>query len=130
MVVDGIRYLYVLRIIYRDLKFENFLYYYLGVESKILITDFGLVYFGNKSGDWIMRILCGILEYIVFEVLLRKFYISVVDMWVFGVITFVLFSGFLFFDDESYIRFYRKILIGKYDYVREVRDYFMVVELG
>nr|XP_004474815.1 serine/threonine-protein kinase H2 [Dasypus novemcinctus] len=119
MVADGIRYLHALRITHRDLKPENLLYYHPGAESKILITDFGLANSGNKSGDWTMRTLCGTPEYIAPEVLLRKPYTSAVDMWALGVITYVLLSGFLPFDDESHMRLYRKILKGKYNYTGE-----------
>lgn len=41
MVLDGVKYLYGLGIIYRDLKFENLFYYYLGYDFKIMIIDFG-----------------------------------------------------------------------------------------
>ncbi|KAM6216117.1 serine/threonine-protein kinase H2 [Rhynchocyon petersi] len=116
MVADGVRYLHTLRITHRDLKPENLLYYHPGAESKILITDFGLANSGNKSGDWTMRTLCGTPEYIAPEILLRKPYTSAVDMWALGVITYVLLSGFLPFDDESHTRLYRKILSGKYYY--------------
>ncbi|XP_047580831.1 serine/threonine-protein kinase H2 [Lutra lutra] len=119
MVADGIRYLHALRITHRDLKPENLLYYHPGAESKILITDFGLAHSGNKSGDWTMRTLCGTPEYIAPEILLRKPYTSAVDMWALGVITYVLLSGVLPFDDESHTRLYRKILKGKYNYTGE-----------
>ncbi|XP_004370852.1 serine/threonine-protein kinase H2 [Trichechus manatus latirostris] len=119
MVADGIRYLHALRITHRDLKPENLLYYHPGAESKILITDFGLANSGNKSGDWTMRTLCGTPEYIAPEILLRKPYTSAVDMWALGVITYVLLSGLLPFDDESHARLYRKILRGKYNYTGE-----------
>ncbi|KAG8520408.1 Serine/threonine-protein kinase H2 [Galemys pyrenaicus] len=119
MVVDGVRYLHALRITHRDLKPENLLYYHPGAESKILITDFALAHSGNKSGDWTMRTLCGTPDYIAPEILLRKPYTSAVDMWALGVITYVLLSGFLPFDDENHTRLYRKILKGKYNYTRE-----------
>ncbi|XP_027435005.1 LOW QUALITY PROTEIN: serine/threonine-protein kinase H2 [Zalophus californianus] len=119
MVADGIRYLHALRITHRDLKPENLLYYHPGAESKILITDFGLAHSGNKSGDWTMRTLCGTPEYVAPEILLRKPYTSAVDMWALGVITYVLLSGVLPFDDESHTRLYRKILEGKYNYTGE-----------
>ncbi|XP_008570880.1 PREDICTED: serine/threonine-protein kinase H2 [Galeopterus variegatus] len=119
MVADGISYLHALRITHRDLKPENLLYYHPGAESKILITDFGLAHSGNKSGDWTMRTLCGTPEYTAPEILLRKPYTSAVDMWAFGVITYVLLSGFLPFDDESHAKLYRKILKGKYNYTGE-----------
>uniref|UniRef100_H0XN09 Protein serine kinase H2 n=1 Tax=Otolemur garnettii TaxID=30611 RepID=H0XN09_OTOGA len=119
MVADGIRYLHTLQITHRDLKPENLLYYHPGAESKILITDFGLAHSGNRSGDWMMRTFCGTPEYIAPEVLLREPYTSAVDMWALGVITYVLLSGFLPFDDESHTRLYRKILKGKYNYTGE-----------
>ncbi|XP_043458181.1 serine/threonine-protein kinase H2 [Prionailurus bengalensis] len=119
MVADGIRYLHALRITHRDLKPENLLYYHPGAESKILITDFGLAHSGNKSGDWTMRTLCGTPEYIAPEILLRKPYTSAVDMWALGVITYVLLSGVLPFDDENHTRLCRKILKGKYNYTGE-----------
>lgn len=121
MVADGIQYLHGLRITHRDLKPENLLYYHSGAESKILITDFGLAHSGNKNGDWTMRTLCGTPHYIAPEVLLRQPYTSAVDMWALGVITYVLLSGFLPFDDENHTRLYRKILKGKLNYTREVR---------
>ncbi|KAK2505292.1 hypothetical protein MC885_012949, partial [Smutsia gigantea] len=101
MVADGIRYLHALRITHRDLKPENLLFYHPGAESKILITDFSLAHSGNKSGDWTMRTLCGTPEYIAPEVWLRKPYTSAVDMWALGVITYLLLSGVLPFDDEN-----------------------------
>ncbi|KAI5938897.1 serine/threonine-protein kinase H2 [Manis javanica] len=119
MVADGIRYLHALRITHRDLKPENLLFYHPGAESKILITDFGLAHSGNKSGDWTMRTLCGTPEYIAPEIWLRKPYTSAVDMWALGVITYVLLSGVLPFDDENHTRLYRKILKGKYNYTGE-----------
>ncbi|XP_058524373.1 serine/threonine-protein kinase H2 [Ochotona princeps] len=119
MVVEGISYLHALRITHRDLKPENLLYYHPGAESKILITDFGLAHSGNRSGDWTMRTLCGTPEYVAPEILLRKPYTSAVDMWALGVITYVLLSGFLPFDDESHSRLCRKILKGEYNYTGE-----------
>ncbi|XP_055969289.1 serine/threonine-protein kinase H2 [Sorex fumeus] len=119
MVADGVQYLHALRITHRDLKPENLLYYHPGAESKILITDFGLAHSGNKSGDWTMRTLCGTPHYIAPEVLRRQPYTSAVDMWALGVITYVLLSGFLPFDDENHTRLYRKILKGKPNYTAE-----------
>ncbi|XP_060039911.1 serine/threonine-protein kinase H2, partial [Erinaceus europaeus] len=119
MVADGIRYLHALRITHRDLKPQNLLYYHPGKESKILITDFGLAHAGNRNGDWTMRTLCGTPHYIAPEILLRKPYTSAVDMWAFGVITYVLLTGLMPFDDENQTRLYRKILKGKYNYIGE-----------
>ncbi|XP_074135037.1 serine/threonine-protein kinase H2 [Sminthopsis crassicaudata] len=119
MVVDGVRYLHSLQITHRDLKPENLLYYHPGAESKILITDFGLAASGNKNGDWSMNTICGTPEYIAPEILSRKPYTNAVDMWALGVITYILLSGSLPFEDENHMRLYRKILKGKYSYKGE-----------
>ncbi|XP_074063514.1 serine/threonine-protein kinase H2 [Macrotis lagotis] len=119
MIVDGVRYLHSLQITHRDLKPENLLYYHPGAESKILITDFGLASSGNKNGNWSMDTVCGTPEYIAPEILSRKPYTNAVDMWALGVITYILLSGSLPFEDENHMRLYRKILKGKYSYKGE-----------
>lgn len=43
MVLEGVCYLYVFGIMYWDFKLENLLYYYLGLDFKIMIIDFGLL---------------------------------------------------------------------------------------
>ncbi|KAM9308409.1 serine/threonine-protein kinase H2 [Gastrophryne carolinensis] len=118
MVLDGINYLHGLGITHRDLKPENLLYYHPGADSKILVTDFGLANSGNgKGGDWSMRTICGTPEYIAPEIILRKPYSNAVDMWALGVITYILLSGSMPFEDENRTRLYRLILKGKYSYV-------------
>ncbi|MGH0159860.1 UNVERIFIED_CONTAM: hypothetical protein FKN15_043699 [Acipenser sinensis] len=117
MVLDGVKYLHSLGISHRDLKPENLLYYHPGTDSKILVTDFGLANSGNKGGDWSMRTTCGTPEYIAPEILLRKPYTSAVDMWALGVITYILLSGSMPFEDENRTRLYRMILKGKYSFV-------------
>ncbi|XP_069778118.1 serine/threonine-protein kinase H1-like isoform X1 [Narcine bancroftii] len=119
MVLDGIKYLHTLGITHRDLKPENLLYYHPGSDSKILVTDFGLANSGNKGGDWSMRTTCGTPEYIAPEILLRKPYSNAVDMWALGVISYILLSGTMPFEDENRTRLYRMILECKYSYVGE-----------
>uniref|UniRef100_H2ZZ04 Si:ch211-27e6.1 n=2 Tax=Latimeria chalumnae TaxID=7897 RepID=H2ZZ04_LATCH len=116
MVLDGVKYLHSLGITHRDLKPENLLYYHPGADSKILVTDFGLASSGNKGGDWSMRTTCGTPEYIAPEILLRKPYSNAVDMWALGVITYILLSGSMPFEDENRTRLYRMILRGRYAY--------------
>uniref|UniRef100_A0A6I8PCM8 Protein serine kinase H2 n=1 Tax=Ornithorhynchus anatinus TaxID=9258 RepID=A0A6I8PCM8_ORNAN len=54
------------------------------------------------------------------EILLRNPYTSAVDMWALGVITYILLSGMLPFEDENQSRLYRKILKGKYSYTGDM----------
>lgn len=123
MVLDGLNYLHKLGICHRDLKPENLLYYHPGHDSKILITDFGLSAF-RKTGDGnghYMKTTCGTPEYIAPEILARKPYNCQVDLWAVGVISYILLSGTMPFDDENRTRLYRLILKAKYNYNGEVQ---------
>ncbi|XP_060608552.1 serine/threonine-protein kinase H1 homolog [Ruditapes philippinarum] len=117
MVLEGVDYLHGLGIAHRDLKPENLLYYHPGHDSKIMITDFGLS--ATIKGENMMRTTCGTPEYIAPEILARKPYTVQVDMWAVGVITYILLSGTMPFDDENRTRLYRLILKAKYSYAGE-----------
>lgn len=119
MVLEGVRYLHSLGITHRDLKPENLLYYHPGNDSKIMITDFGLSA-TRKGPDNCMRTACGTPEYIAPEILARKPYTSQVDLWAVGVITYILLSGEMPFEDDNKNRLYRLILKAKYSYAREL----------
>jgi protein serine kinase H len=118
MVLDGLKYLHSLGIAHRDLKPENLLYYHPGHDSKILITDFGLSS-TKRASDCYMKTTCGTPEYIAPEILARKPYTAQVDLWAVGVITFILLSGTMPFDDENRTRLYRLIIKAKYSYAVE-----------
>ncbi|KFZ68844.1 Serine/threonine-protein kinase H1 [Podiceps cristatus] len=119
MVLDGVKYLHTLGITHRDLKPENLLYYHPGTDSKIMITDFGLASARKKGDDCLMKTTCGTPEYIAPEILVRKPYTNSVDMWALGVISYILLSGTMPFEDDNRTRLYRQILKGKYSYSGE-----------
>ncbi|KAJ6666024.1 hypothetical protein lerEdw1_000928 [Lerista edwardsae] len=119
MVLDGVKYLHTLGITHRDLKPENLLYYHPGMDSKIMITDFGLASARKKGDDCLMKTTCGTPEYIAPEILVRKPYTNSVDMWALGVISYILLSGTMPFEDDNRTRLYRQILKGKYSYSGE-----------
>lgn len=121
MVLEGVQYLHGLGIAHRDLKPENLLYYHPGHDSKIMITDFGLSHMSNGPDNY-MRTTCGTPEYIAPEILARKQYTVQVDLWAIGVITYILLSGTMPFDDENRTRLYRIILKAKYSYAGEVNN--------
>lgn len=121
MVLDGLKYLHTLGITHRDLKPENLLYYHPGADSKIIITDFGLASSRKKGDECLMKTTCGTPEYIAPEILVRKPYTNAVDMWALGVISYILLSGTMPFDDDNRMRLYRQILKGKYSFSGEVR---------
>jgi len=54
------------------------------------------------------------------QVLARLPYTTQVDMWAIGVITYILLSGTMPFDDDNRTRLYRQILRAKYSYDGEV----------
>ncbi|KAM8947189.1 serine/threonine-protein kinase H1 [Pelodytes ibericus] len=116
MVLEGVKYLHTLGITHRDLKPENLLYYHPGTDSKIMITDFGLASARKKGDDCLMKTTCGTPEYIAPEILVRKPYTNSVDMWALGVISYILLSGTMPFEDDNRTRLYRQILKGKYSY--------------
>ncbi|KAM3919770.1 serine/threonine-protein kinase H1 isoform 1-T2 [Leptodactylus fuscus] len=119
MVLEGVKYLHTLGITHRDLKPENLLYYHPGTDSKIMITDFGLASARKKGDDCLMKTTCGTPEYIAPEILVRKPYTNSVDMWALGVISYILLSGTMPFEDDNRTRLYRQILKGKYSYCGE-----------
>ncbi|XP_045924348.1 serine/threonine-protein kinase H1 homolog [Micropterus dolomieu] len=131
MVLAGVEYLHNLGITHRDLKPENLLYYHPGADSRLLVTDFGLATFGgagsevlgpDRSSDggadrtWSLRTTCGTPEYMAPEVLQRKPYSCAVDMWALGVITYIVLSGSMPFEDDSRMVLYRAIVRGKYSF--------------
>lgn len=122
MVLDGVKYLHTLGITHRDLKPENLLYYHPGADSKIIITDFGLASSRKKGDECLMKTTCGTPEYIAPEILVRKPYTNAVDMWALGVISYILLSGTMPFEDDNRMRLYRQILKGKYSFSGEVKN--------
>lgn len=107
-IVGVIKYMYVKGIIYCDLKMGNIFF---DKYMNVKIGDFGLVVLFLIGKDmqimcWIM--LCGIFNYIVFEILEKgkKGYDYMVDIWSLGIIVFVMFILKLFFQfliiDEIY----------------------------
>ncbi|XP_072524035.1 serine/threonine-protein kinase H2 [Salminus brasiliensis] len=121
MVSSGLRYIHGLGVIHRDLKPENLLYYHPGQDSRLIITDFGLACWGSKSQtmggrDWALRTLCGTPEYLAPEMVGGRPYGRAVDMWALGVISYILLSGSMPFDQRSRPRLFRAILRGSYSF--------------
>lgn len=106
-VVEVFVYLYFKGIIYRDFKLENFILDYRGY---VKLVDFGFVKkigFGKKI--WIF---CGILEYVVLEIILNKGYDILVDYWLLGILMYEFLIGSLFFLGLDFMKIYNIILRG------------------
>lgn len=115
MLLSGLAYLHSIRVTHRDLKPENLLYADNRPESRLLITDFGLAHQATRSGET-MTETCGTPEYIAPELLLRVPYTDKVDMWAVGVISYILMSGIMPFDDDCRSRLYTHIITANYVY--------------
>ena len=86
-------------IIHRDLKPENIIMTNQTETADIKLLDFGL---GKMIGpNELCNDFFGTLSYVSPEVLEVKPYTKSVDLWAIGVITYLLLSGYLPFDDEN-----------------------------
>ncbi|CAG5980241.1 caM kinase-like vesicle-associated protein [Menidia menidia] len=118
-VLEAVAYLHSLRIVHRNLKLENLVYFNRLKHSKIVISDFQLA----KLENGLIKDPCGTPEYLAPEVVGRQRYGRPVDCWAIGVIMYILLSGNPpFYDDaedDSDNRdknLFLKILSGEYEF--------------
>lgn len=102
----ALEYLHSHDIIYRDLKPENIL---LDRNGHIKITDFGFA----KEVPTVTLTLCGTPDYIAPEVITSKPYNKSVDWWSLGVLIYEMLAGYTPFYDNTPMKTYEKILLGK-----------------
>ena len=119
MVLEGVQYMHSCGITHRDLKLENLLYKNATRKSDILISDFGLAHQQRKPDDT-MTTTCGTSEYLAPEMLEGDSYTNAVDLWAVGVITFVLLSGKMPFEENNKSRLYHAIVKGNYNFKSKV----------
>ncbi|KAM6980093.1 caM kinase-like vesicle-associated protein [Aplochiton taeniatus] len=96
-VLEAVAYLHTLKIVHRNLKLENLVYFNRLKHSKIVISDFHLA----KLENGLIKDPCGTPEYLAPEVVGRQRYGRPVDCWAIGVIMYILLSGNPPFYDES-----------------------------
>ncbi|XP_046709866.1 serine/threonine-protein kinase H1 homolog [Silurus meridionalis] len=118
MVSRGLSYIHALGVTHRDLKPENLLYYHPGQDSRLIITDFGLACWSRKSQaeECDVRTLCGTPEYLAPEMVAGRTYGCEVDMWALGVISYIVLSGSMPFEQRSRPRLFTAILRGSYSF--------------
>ena len=112
-VLSAVAYMHNEGVIHRDLKPENLLYHSTDEDSKIMITDFGL---SKIKDSGIMETACGTRCYVAPEVLAKKPYGKLVDVWSIGVITYILLCGYPPFYDENDLNLFYQILKGKFEF--------------
>ncbi|KAM9859360.1 caM kinase-like vesicle-associated protein [Aulostomus maculatus] len=117
-VLEAIAYLHSLKIVHRNLKLENLVYFNRLKHSKIVISDFQLAKLENR----LIKDPCGTPEYLAPEVVGRQRYGQPVDCWAIGVIMYILLSGNPPFyddadeDDDRDKNLFLKILSGDYEF--------------
>lgn len=118
-VLEAVAYLHSQKIVHRNLKLENLVYYNRLKHSKIVISDFQLA----KLENGLIRDPCGTPEYLAPEMVGRQRYGRPVDLWAIGVIMYILLSGNPpFYDDGDEDEDSRdknlfiKILSGDYEF--------------
>jgi calcium/calmodulin-dependent protein kinase I len=102
--LSGLVYLHSQGICHRDLKPENLLCSEDTTaegDFTLVIADFGLS--RKVSVKQLMETRCGSLHYLAPEVILAHPYTNACDLWSLGVITFVILTGMLPFDDAKAI---------------------------
>lgn len=109
-IIAAVEYCHRHKIVHRDLKPENLL---LDDKLNVKIADFGL---SNIMTDGnFLKTLCGLPNYAAPEVISGKLYAGPeVDVWLLGVILYVMLCGRLPFDDEFIPALFKKISNGVY----------------
>jgi len=104
-------------VIHRDLKPENILFATHEADSPIKVTDFGLSKFVDNAWTKNLKTPCGTPAYVAPEVLLRKGYNNMCDLWSVGVILYLLVSGYPPFYGSDLNKLCRRIVKGSYDFL-------------
>ncbi|KAK3102770.1 hypothetical protein FSP39_013833 [Pinctada imbricata] len=112
-VLQAVQYMHGKGVVHRDLKPENLLYYSPDVDSKIMISDFGL---SKTEESGIMATACGTPGYVAPEVLAQQPYGKEVDCWSIGVISYILLCGYPPFYDENDSVLFQQILKASYEF--------------
>ncbi|XP_028303663.1 caM kinase-like vesicle-associated protein [Gouania willdenowi] len=118
-VLEAVAYLHSQKIVHRNLKLENLVYFNRLKHSKIVISDFQLA----KLENGLIKDPCGTPEYLAPEVVARQRYGRPVDCWAIGVIMYILLSGNPPFyndgdenDSDQDKNLFLKILSGDYEF--------------
>lgn len=109
-ILKGAQYIHGKKYIHRDLKLTNIL---IDKNMQMKICDFGLaIHLNDPRLD--TRVICGTTNYLAPEVVSRKGFACVSDVWAIGVITFVLMFGYKPFEECDAYATHQRILRADY----------------
>ena len=121
-VMSAVAYCHEKSIVHRDLKPENIIFINKDENSDLKVIDFGTS--RSFKADEKMKKRLGTPYYIAPEVLKRE-YNEKCDIWSCGVILYILLAGYPPFNGKSEQDIFKKILIGKVTFYRNI--YFLII---
>jgi len=113
-IAEALKYCHDNDIVHRDLKPENLLYSTTNEDAVVKLADFGLAKVCKEEP--FMKTACGTPGYVAPEILHGEKYDLKVDVWSFGVITYILLCGFPPFYHPNNAELFRQIKRGKYEF--------------
>jgi len=96
--ISAIDYLHNKNIVHRDIKPENIMIDFSEERTVLKLVDFGLAKISHNNK---MKTLCGTPNYYAPELIQQKIYSNKIDMWSFGIILYILLTGYHPFDKSG-----------------------------
>lgn len=94
------------------------------------IKEYSTISSEGQKSDWALRTLCGTPEYLAPEMVAGKTYGCEVDMWALGVISYIVLSGSMPFEQRSRSRLFTAILRGSYSFHGHVSDVWCTISFS
>lgn len=118
-IAQALKYCHDRGVVHRDLKPENILLLSMEDDNSIKVADFGFAKQYDTSTDDALVTSCGTPGYVAPEILNGKKYGTEVDMWSFGVIIYILLSGYPPFHHENQKQLFALIRNAKFQFEDE-----------
>jgi len=114
--IDALLYCHSKKVIHRDIKPENIL---LGYHGELKLADFGWSVHAPSSRR---KTMCGTLDYLPPEMVLRKEYTETCDLWCLGVLAYEFLCGKPPFECEESNETYRRIIHAEFKFPSHVTE--------